>query len=200
MVGREFERTRMHLDRADLPELTTEWSLFTHQLQFGFDLVRAAIDFEAGKPLAPGESRSAPDVSANRGWQPSGVRVEEGQSYEITATGEVVLAKRPKPWTSQPQGISILYSEGHPIGLLLAAVRREPHAEKTRSGEPNGSRPFSRDSDETMLKEILVGRRARFVAAASGTLYLRINDHWGSLADNEGHYQVVVRAVADKSP
>ena len=67
---------------------------------------------------------------------------------------------------SQPQGISIVYSEGRPIGTLLAAVRREPAAE---------------GAEETMLKQIVVGRHATFVAANSGTLYFRINDHWDSL-------------------
>jgi hypothetical protein len=51
-----------------------------------------------------------------------------------------------------------------------------------------------------MLKEIVVGRNASFVAATTGTLYLRINDHWGSLADNDGHYRVVVRELAGKNP
>jgi hypothetical protein len=107
--------------------------------------------------------------------------VQQGHKYEIVATGEVSLANVPKPWISQPQGISIVYSEGHPIGTLLAAVRGDPSVDRT--------------TDETMLKEILVGPSATFVAGTTGTLYFRINDLWDSLADNSGHYRVVVRAA-----
>jgi hypothetical protein len=179
LLGGEFPSTRLRLFTADLPDLRTEWALFTHQLQFGYDLARAAIDFETGKPLRPGGAGSELSVAANRGWQPSGAAVQQGHKYEIVATGEVTLAKVPKPWISQPQGISIVYSEGHPIGTLLAAVRGEPSVDRT--------------TDETMLKEILVGPSATFVAGTTGTLYFRINDLWGSLADNSGHYRVVVR-------
>jgi hypothetical protein len=179
LLGREFESNQRRLYSADLPDLRTEWALFTHQLQFGYDLARATIDFEPGKPLHPGEASPDLSVVADRGWQSSGTAVQQGHKYEIVATGEVTLAKDPKPWISQPQGISIVYSEAHPIGTLLAAVR----------GEPSGAR-----ADETMLKEIVVGRSTTFVAATTGTLYFRINDLWGSLADNSGHYRVVVRA------
>jgi hypothetical protein len=180
-LGNEFELERRRLFTPDLAELRTEWALFTHQLQFGFDLSRAAIDFEAGTPLGPGESRQALGVTGNRGWQSSGIAVTQGRKYEITASGEVTLAKVPKPWISQPQGISIVYSEARPIGTLLAAVHREP---------PNAA------LDESMLQEIAVGRHKSFKAPASGTLYFRVNDRWGSLADNAGKYRVLVREVA----
>jgi hypothetical protein len=179
LQGDEFPSTRIRLFTADLPELHTDWALFTHQLQFGYDLARAAIDFENGKPLRPGEASPDLSVAANRGWQASGVSVQQGHKYEIVATGDVTLANTPKPWISQPQGISIVYSEGHPIGTLLAAVRGKPLVDST---------------EETMLKQIVVGRNATFVAGTTGTLYFRINDLWGSLADNAGQYRVVVRA------
>jgi hypothetical protein len=162
-------------------ELRTEWALFTHELQYGFDLSRAAIKFEPGKPLdGSGASRSF-DIAADRGWQSGGVLVRAGVECEVTATGEVTLANTPKPWMSQPQGVSILYSEGHPIGLLLAAIHREPAVA---------------GAEESMLNQIMVGRTTRFTAPISGTLYFRINDHWNSLADNDGHYHVTIREVS----
>jgi hypothetical protein len=181
MVGDEFAPTLRRFFGSDLRDLMTEWALFTHELQFGYDLKRAAIDFQTGKPLAFGESRPARGVTADRGWQASGIAVKEGRRYEIEATGEVTLARVPKPWVSQPQGISIVYSEGRPIGTLLAAVRRDAAAD---------------GADESMLSQIVVGRHATFVAASSGTLYFRVNDHWDSLADNEGEYRVVVRDIS----
>jgi hypothetical protein len=184
-LGSEFQSTLSLLFGNDLDEMETEWALFTHQLQFGFDLSRAAIEFRAGQPLAAGESRSAIAIAANRGWQSSGIAMKQGERYEIVASGEVILERKPKPWISQPQGISIVYSEGRPIGTLLAAVHRE-----SQSGE----------TDESMLKELVVGRKTTLRATASGTLYFRINDHWNSLANNDGRYTVDVRHLSEKRP
>ncbi len=162
-------------------DLRTEWSLFSHELQYGFDLKRGAIDFKPGKPLVPNDPSWPIDVAADRGWQSSGVLVRPGAEYDITATGEVTLGTSPKPWISQPQGVSIIYSEGHPIGLLLAAVHREP--------------PDSR-AEDSMLRQIAVGRGTRFTPTTGGTLYFRINDRWNSLGDNDGHYRVTVREIS----
>jgi hypothetical protein len=176
-TGFEFEVAARRFFAKGGDNLRTEWSLFTHELQYGFDLPRAAIDFQAGKPLAGGQERAI-DVAADRGWQPSGVLVQKGVEYEVSASGEVTLANVPKPWTSQPQGVSISYSEGRPIGQLLAAIHREP---------PEA------DAPESMLDVSVIGRGRRFVAPTSGTLYFRVNDHWNSLADNDGHYRVAIR-------
>jgi hypothetical protein len=179
-TGGDFQPAlrKLFLDSRD--DLRTEWALFTHELQYGFDLSRAAIQFQPGKPLeGNGASRSF-EIAADRGWQSGGVLVRAGLEYEVTAAGEVTLATMPKPWISQPQGVSIMYSEGHPIGLLLAAIHREPAVE---------------GAEESMLNQIVVGRATRFTAPISGTLYFRINDRWNSLADNDGHYRVTVREV-----
>jgi hypothetical protein len=179
----QFAAAFRELFGDSLDELRTEWSLFSHELQYGFDLKRAAIDFKPGKPLVPNDPSWPIDVAADRGWQSSGVLVRAGAEYEITATGEVTLGTSPKPWISQPPGVSIVYSEGHPIGLLLAAVHREPPATDPAT-------------EESMLRQIAVGRGVRFTPSVGGTLYFRINDHWNSLADNDGHYRVTVRELS----
>jgi hypothetical protein len=182
-LGSEFRPTFERLYGADLQDMETEWALFTHQLEFGFDLKLAAIEFKSGQPLTAGESRSRVEVAANRGWQSSGIAVKQGVRYHIDASGEVVLAKDPKPWISQPQGISIVYSEGRPIGTLLAAVHREQADDANQA---------------SMLQEIVVGRKNTFTASTSGTLYFRINDRWDSLANNHGRYQIVVRELSNQ--
>ncbi|HEV8071729.1 MAG TPA: hypothetical protein VGP76_28695 [Planctomycetaceae bacterium] len=180
-TGLRFDPALRELFDSGGNELRTEWSLFTHELQYGFDLPRAAIQFQPGKPLAGNDSAHSVDVAADRGWQSSGVLVHAGAEYEVSANGEVRLANVPKPWISQPQGVSILYSEGRPIGQLLAAIHREPADPK---------------AEESMLNQIAVGRGTRFVATTTGTLYFRVNDHWNSLADNDGHYRVTIRELA----
>jgi hypothetical protein len=164
-------------------ELRTEWSLFTHELQNGFDLTRAAIQFQPGKLLAGSDQGRSIDVAADRGWQSSGVLVRKGLEYDVSASGEVTLSHVPKPWISQPQGVSIVYSEGRPIGRLLAAIHQEP---------------ADLNAPESMLDQCVIGPARRFVAPTSGTLYFRVNDHWNSLADNEGRYRVTIREHSKK--
>jgi hypothetical protein len=179
----QFETELRKFFKEGADALRTEWSLFTHQLQYGFDLERAAIDFRPGQPLERGGTGRSVDVAAARGWQSSGVLVKPGVAYEIRASGEVTLGTVPKPWVSQPQGVSIIYSEGRPIGLLLAAVHQEP---------------AERSTDDSMLKTIVIGRGTQVVSPTRGTLYFRINDRWNSLADNDGHYRVTIRELADR--
>jgi hypothetical protein len=174
MLG-DFEKAVADAYHADLPNIRTEWSLFVHGLEFGFDIERAAIDFR------PGEPHSSPkefDIASDRGWQSSEILVEQGQNYEVTARGQITLADDPKPWISEPQGISFLYSEGRPIGALLAAIHSR-----------NGLNDLKR---ETMLDTISIGASQRFTAPVTGTLYFRVNDFWGSLSDNKGAYTVRV--------
>jgi hypothetical protein len=43
-----------------------------------------------------------------------------------------------------------------------------------------------------MLQDFALGNAVKFTAPVSGTLYLRINDHFGELADNKGALDVTV--------
>ncbi|HVV99337.1 MAG TPA: hypothetical protein VHB77_03285 [Planctomycetaceae bacterium] len=175
--GTEFPTTFERLFRAKFADLQEEWLLFAQGLCYGHDIERAAIDFKAGQPLAAGKSHTV-EVASDRGWQSSGVAVAKGRRYTITASGRLTLANEPKPWISEPQGVSIRYFQGRPIGRLLGTVR-------ANEGEAG-----------SMVKNIFdIGRGTEFVAPADGTLYLRINDSWNSLADNSGQMEVEVKAA-----
>jgi hypothetical protein len=156
-------------------ELATEWTLFVIHLQYGYDLERAVIDFRSGEPLTAAEPTRTTAIAADRGWQSSGVTVEKGRSYTVSATGQFTLADEPKPWVSEPQGISIRYADGHPLGRLLGCIRADDIA-----------------LGETMLRVLPIGRERTFVAPVTGTLYFRLNDAWSELADNHGAATVTV--------
>jgi hypothetical protein len=134
---------------------------------------RAVIDFRPGKPLVKEMEMT---VDPSRGWQPSEVLVQKGIEYEITASGQITLANEPKPWISEPTGISFQYSGGRPIGMLVAAIH-------SRGGQDDVDR-------ETMLDVIPIGAKQKFRAPVSGTLYFRVNDFWSKLRDNTGAYKV----------
>jgi hypothetical protein len=182
LTRRQFRRNFRKSFNAELASLWTEWPLFAAGLEHGYDLERAVIDFRPGEPIVAAAEPTTLDITTDRGWQSSGILVEQGQPYQITATGRFTLAEKPTPWISEPQGVSIFYSGGHPIGLLLAAVR---------SGDPAGG-----GSQESMLQVIPVGRKRQLTAHATGTLYFRVNDFWSDLANNTGTVQVAVRKLA----
>lgn len=167
---------------ADSRDLATEWTLFAQNLQYGYDARQAAIEFQPGKELIDQRPTHEVQVLADRGWQSSGVLVQQGERYEVTATGRFELASAPKPWISEPQGISFRYFDGKPIGMLLGCVRAE-------EGETGGA-------NDTMLRVYPMGRGGTFQAPFTGTLYLRLNDEWNSLHDNKGAAKVEFRRAA----
>lgn len=181
LQGREFIPWLASQFAADARDLNTEWALFTLNLQYGYDLPRSVIEFATGAPLVENEEPRTVSVTADRGWQSSKVLLEAGQEYEVSATGRFTLADDPRPWVSEPQGISIRYFDGYPLGQLLACIRRE---------EVDAS------DDESMMKVLPIGRSRRFAAPITGTLYLRLNDSWSELADNRGASEVTIRRAA----
>jgi hypothetical protein len=75
---------------------------------------------------------------------------------------------------SEPDGISLEWYRGRPVGRLLAAQWVEKPAD--------GGRPRF-----VVLAE---GAAGEFAAATDGPLYLKINEGPGRLADNAGSFTV----------
>jgi len=169
----EEKFNRLFIDDAEA--VNDEWRLFVQNLCYGYDLQRAAIDFRQGDTLASG-STSAVEIAPDRGWQSSGVLLEAGQTYRVTAEGRFVLENEPRPWISEPQGISFDYANGRPLGRLIGTIRLP-------TAHGFGAGGFG--------SEIIdLGRESEFTAAKTGTLYLRLNDYWDSLANNSGEARV----------
>ena len=180
MMDGGFEPLATKLFAPYRRDLRDEWLLFASQIQYQHDTERSVIEFQEGvEPAATGKP-SAATISAGRGWQSARVKLIAGKQYRVRATGRFTLAKTTKPWISEPQGISIRYFAGQPLGRLMGLIRPEPDAD-----------PTHRD----ILKFIPLGPDTTFVASHGGTLYLRLNDAWNGLADNSGEVQVEV--VAD---
>lgn len=161
---------------ADRVTLDKEWALFIQNLHYGYDIERAAIYFKNGQPLRESQTVT---IAADRGWQSTGVQLQSGSVYRITATGQVVLATEPKPWISEANGVSIDYFGGQPLGRLLGCL------------DPLASSPGA-----SMLQVLPLGSQQEMTAPFTGTLYLRVNDAWSRLADNTGAYEVTIEAAA----
>lgn len=178
LVSVPFRENMARLYAPDMQQLQTEWLLFAANIEHGFDFERARIDFMDGEPIA---GKAQATIRSDRGWQSAQVLVEAGQRYLITATGRFTLADDPEPWVSEANGVSIRYARGRPLGQLQASILAA-----LPSDNPPGA---------SMLREVALGNQAIFEAVDSGTLYLRINDHWGELADNQGALMVTIQAV-----
>jgi len=161
----------------NLDVLAVEWELFVRNLEYGFDIEHAAIDFRRGTPLAP-EGKTTMRLESMAGWQSTGVWLAAGETCRVTAAGEVTLANEPRPWVSEPQGVSIRYAGGRPIGRVVAAVQAES------APGPDGAGALWQVYD--------VGRVADITPSVAGTLYLRVNDDWSRLDDNGGAYSIEI--------
>jgi hypothetical protein len=186
MDGR-FERHTVKLLEHDMPQLRDEWLLFASQLQYGHDIARSEIDFQQGAQLGSDATSKPMTISPQRGWQAAGVTLLAGRTYQISASGRVTLVTTTKPWISEPQGISIRYFAGQPIGRLLGCIRPDPVSSQSTSD--------TRD----ILKVIPLGPKSTFKAIHTGTLYLRVNDAWNELSDNSGEFQVTIKNLGNVS-
>ncbi len=170
--------------KPDWPEIITEWNLFAAEAWEGFDFDRMAIEFRDGQRMSElvkepfGAHRV--EIRTDRGWQSGGLLVEKGRQYALSARGQFTLADQPKPWLSEAEGITFRYHNGRPLGRLLVAIR---------------SPKDSDDQREPMLDVNSLGASGHFDVPRTGTLYLRLNDHPGELANNRGSVNVEIRDV-----
>jgi hypothetical protein len=167
---RDFNRLFRSRLADDWPELNVEWQVFIHELDYGYDLARNAVKFHPGE----GVDQGTITIAADRGWQSSGVRVEPGTEYKVTAAGRYQLADRPRVWWCEPDGVTIRYHRGRPLGILLAMVVPDDLA----------AAPWP---DPTPI-----GAAGTVSAESPGTLYFKINDSPSELSDNGGSLEVTV--------
>jgi hypothetical protein len=171
----DFNERFRQLFGADWENLNLEWQVFVADLEYGYDLKRTAIDFTPGQPLDPAGGRVT--IRADHGWQNSGIALEAGATYGLLAAGRYQVAGKPQIWWCEPNGVSIRYYRGQPLGILLAAVR------------PDRPSP----GPCPLIAPTAAGLQATLAPKHSGTLFLRINDSAAELDDNSGTLSVEVK-------
>jgi hypothetical protein len=164
-------------------ELQMDWLCLLDELDYGYDISRMALEPQPGKAL----TSSVPyNVDVARGWQNSGVMLEAGQTCHITATGRYQLEHGGKTWYAEPNGVTLRYHNGQPLGLLLGAIVPDRLFDTDAEISPEEV-PF--------LSPIIIGPGIELTPEQSGTLYLRVNDSPAELSDNSGMCQVVIEAI-----
>jgi hypothetical protein len=182
----DFNERFYRLFKPDWQQLCEQWQLMVIGMEYGYDVVRSAVDFTPGRPWDDASADGKPAaktvmISADRGWQNTGLRLEAGKTYRLSATGRYQLAQKPKIWWCEPGGVSIRYYQGRPLGILLAAVR------------PDHPKP---DSLTSLARPTAIGLGVALSPDESGTLFLKINDSAAELDDNVGQLKIEIR----KSP
>ena len=158
------------------PHLMRQWQLFVLNMEYGYDLGREAIE---PRPIVDLPRAGATvKVVADRGWQSTGFRLEQGQVYRLEASGRFQIARDSQIWWCESNGITLRYHGGLPLGILLAAVDDEdqPVSGITRLAVPES-----------------IGHGADLTTQRAGTLYLRVNDSPAELADNAGELTVRIK-------
>lgn len=170
-----------------------DWLDFLANLQYDYDFQRTPIA-PTSRVESNGKTRlRAPfeecGVEADRGWCNSGIFLEQGKTYRFQAQGRVQLAQESQArnggeiWWSEPNGVTIRYHHGKPLGVLLGTVIPERF--------PKEKDEFF-DAKNPLFEPVSIGMGTSWKCTASGTLYFRVNDSASELADNQGHYTVRV--------
>ena len=192
LTFRDFSN-RFYLRLADhWGELQVDWLCLLDELDYDCDVPRMALDPQPGKPFFASPAEFEIDVS--HGWWNTGVILEAGQTYHITATGRYQLRDNsrslrdpvPKAWYAEPNGVTFRYHKGQPAGLLLGAVVPDSLFDMEEEILPD---------DVPFLSPILIGTKCELTPEQSGTLYLRINDSPAELEDNQGSCRVIIEAT-----
>jgi hypothetical protein len=178
-IGSEHKLTKDFKDRLhkQWPSIQTEWTAYVNDLDYGFSPEHSlpAIDLSTLKPSSV-SNRVA--IESSRGWQSSGIRLKQGDRVSITASGRVVVREAsPHPWESEPQGISIQYYQGFPLGKLIAVVI------------PIDA-PEHESSTTVRVTPFGIGKVHAWTSNLSGVLLLKVNEPSSQLFDNAGTFEV----------
>ena len=144
-------------------EVGFEFGQFVSHIGNGYRADLTAWPWKAKqRKLAPGGVGRA-KVKGAAGWQASGVEVEAGAVYVITAEGAWRMAADAEP--TGPEGNAA--GRGRLAGALYA--------------------------DFTLSTEIPLGSHSSWIAPADGLLMLRAADAWTELGDNDGTLSITIR-------
>lgn len=151
------------------------WPLFLDSLVEGFDSERSFPELRVpDKPASA--SRTTPitlSIAADKGWQPAGLTLQAGQAVTLECSGRYTVHHDPKPWIAEPQGITIDYHLGRPLGEIVAML-------------------ISADS-RSAPRRIPVGTGGQLTATEDSELWLQINDSAASRKGNSGSAEIRIR-------
>jgi hypothetical protein len=163
--------------KARWPELRQEWRAFLTDLEYGYDLARGMLSLDLQKTAVLDDQPVTLEIAADGGWQSAGVRLEASRTVTIECSGQFGVGTQPDVWVSEPDGVTLEYYQGRPLGMILLTTLA-PLAK-----EPEYSRP---------LNVIGVGRGGEYLLEP-GELFFRVNESMAGLADNTGTITITIK-------
>ncbi|RCS52818.1 hypothetical protein DTL42_08260 [Bremerella cremea] len=168
---------------AVMPKLSESWQLFTVNADYGYDWARNEVVYKEPVPMI-GETATA-EIATDRGWQSTGIALEPNVVYEVKAIGQYQIRNDGQPWMSEPNGVTIHYWKGQPLGVLLGSLRHEQ---------------WDGTSLTPLAKTYPVGYGTKLYPTAPVTLFLKVNESPAELGDNQGTIQIQIKRVDEKPP
>lgn len=146
-------------------EISFEYDQFLNTLGNGYRSDLTQWPWKAKFQKLSGTGDVTVKIAARAGWQASRVVVEDGQRYEVVAEGTWKIAEAGRP----------VDADGEPDGRgrLVAALF----------------------SDFSLSPEISLGRSSTLDPPGAGQLFLRCQDAWTELGDNDGELAVTIRRL-----
>ena len=144
-------------------EVSFEYDQFLATLGNGYRSDLTAWPWQAKFQRLSDSGEAVVKIKAKAGWQASRVLVDSGEAFEVVADGTWRIAAAGQPLDADGE------KDGR--GRLVAAVF----------------------ADESLSREIPLGRKTALESPAAGQLFLRCADAWTELADNDGEVTVTIR-------
>ncbi len=152
--------------------ISFEYDQFVENFGNGYRVDLCQWDWGVAASNLDGNGRTKTTVDSQAGWQPTKVEVRTGVSYQYVANGEWKLSPREKLMTAKGRS-----GRGQLVGAILT--------EDPKTG-------FH------LSPAIRLGKQGQFSATETGQLYLRCEDSWTELDDNEGEILVHLRRTPKK--
>ena len=173
---RELITTAARIREQHQPKISVDWLLFMESLREGFDTQRSWPKHSDLTTAAetPGTGPRKLQLAADRSWQDSGIRLKAGDAVEVTCTGSFAVNDTPRPWVSEPQGVSVEYFRGLPLGRVVAVLTGL--------------------DGQYISRRISIGRQATIKTPVACRLWLQVNDNSSSRANNSGFVDVTIQS------
>jgi len=164
--GTSFEGVYGPMDR----EIEFEYRFFLKHLGRGYRVDLCSWDWKARFQAPRAGSATTARIEARGGWQPSRLRVKQGEEYEFSASGTWQTKADDKAVSADGDASG----KGRLVGILF--------------------------NDYELSKPFELGAYGSFVAPGDGDLFLRCRDSWSELADNDGRMSVRLKVKGKGLP
>ncbi|MFN3189847.1 MAG: hypothetical protein ACE361_04935 [Aureliella sp.] len=165
--------------RKQWPRIRAEWRAFVSDLDYGYRVESGLLQV-SDRPTLVGKNPSRFEIASDQSWQASQLYAKKGTRLSIRAEGEFRVVAEQPPWICRPDGVTLEYFRGRPLGQLVVAFVAPERATKV--------------TEEIVV--FTVGSEAEIEVPATGELHFRVNEASRDLVDNVGQIEIQIQAIS----